>query len=180
MVGIAHRMNLADLANVLQISNVVEIGTHQAFFAREFMERFNGSITLVDPWKDLCPEFGTFFPNDAVYGTRNEDMEHAINVMSKFGDRVKFLQTTSKEANEQFADDSVGMAYIDGLHDADHIQEDIRLWWPKVTRGGIFAGHDFFDELPDVVQAVQQHFERVNVPFYLTEDHPPSWWSIKQ
>jgi hypothetical protein len=45
--------------------------------------------------------------------------------------------------------ESCDFVYIDGNHSYSHVKEDLRLWFPKVKRGGVFAGHDYFDAVAD-------------------------------
>ena len=46
--------------------------------------------------------------------------------------------------------------FIDGGHKFEDVYEDLRLWWPRVAIGGVFAGHDYLDSSysPDVQRAV--------------------------
>lgn len=180
---ISHRMRLADLCNALGITDAVEIGTHQGFFAREFMERFNGSIVLVDPW-DTCEKGlnGLFYPYfSAETTTREADMEIAISKMAKFGSRVVFVRSTGDEALQHFRDESVGFVYIDGLHDYESVYNDIWKWWEKVSPGGVLAGHDYFEDLPDVIKAVDDFLSlcQPEMSLSITSDYPPSWWFRK-
>ena len=41
-------------------------------------------------------------------------------------------------------------------HDYCGVQEDLRNWWPKLRRGGIFAGHDYLTaDSPPVLDTKQ-------------------------
>ena len=44
-----------------------------------------------------------------------------------------------------FADGQLDFVYIDALHYYEDVREDIELWYPKVRKGGILAGHDYLD-----------------------------------
>ena len=178
---LSHRCLLADMCNARGLKTAVEVGTHQAVFAHEFMSRFNGAITLVDPWELAADDNPIFYPN-FVPSTENREADYAIAVqaMLPFSSRVTWMLMTSSEAAQTFDDDAVGFVYIDALHDYDSVVEDIRIWYPKVISGnGIFAGHDYDEAHPDVVRAVDAFIGSIGHKLYCTADEPSSWWIVK-
>jgi tRNA(Arg) A34 adenosine deaminase TadA len=42
-----------------------------------------------------------------------------------------------------FAEESLDFIYIDANHKYEFVLQDLKLWFPKLRKGGIFAGHDF-------------------------------------
>lgn len=176
-----HRMCLADVCNALNFKRAVEVGTHHAIFADQFMSRFRGSITLVDPWAEQHDEFPTFYPTlSDVSVSRDEDYRAAMTIMEKYGDRVTVLRYKSTEAAATFEDGSIDFVYIDGLHDFENVTQDVRAWYPKVRPGGVIAGHDYNEEyLPAVVMAVNESPELAEVNLFFTEETMASWWGIK-
>jgi len=175
-----HRESLADIANALLLTTAVEVGTHQAVFACGFMARFRGSIHLIDPWEGFDEGFETYYPHFREdVRDRNEDYEIAKAVMLTYGERVSFLRMKSEEACPLFADESVGIVYIDAKHDYENVSKDLSLWFPKVVKGGIISGHDFSYSLPGVIQAVTEFSHRNNLEISLTKDDIPSWWITK-
>ena len=76
----------------------------------------------------------------------------AQRVFDHIGGRL--LAQTSFEAAEQFADGSVDIVFVDGLHVEHSIKEDLAAWEPKVRKGGFVAGHDFSMDWSDVIEAV--------------------------
>ena len=176
-----NREALADIANALLLTTAVEVGTHQAVFACGFMARFRGSIHLIDPWEGFDEGFETYYPHFREdVRDRNEDYEIAKAVMLTYGERVSFHRMKSEEAYSLFADESVGVVYIDAKHDYENVAKDLALWFPKVAKGGIISGHDFSYSLPGVVQAVTEFSHRTNLEISLTKDEMPSWWAIKR
>ena len=176
-----HREALADIANALGLTTAVEVGTHQAVFACGFMARFRGIIHLIDPWEGFDEGFETYYPHFREdVRDRNEDYEIAKAVMLTYGERVSFHRMKSEEAYSLFADESVGVVYIDAKHDYENVAKDLALWFPKVAKGGIISGHDFSYSLPGVVQAVTEFSHRNDIEISLTKDEMPSWWAIKR
>lgn len=49
----------------------------------------------------------------------------------------------SHEAAQIFADESLDFVFIDASHDYDNVMIDLKSWYPKVKKGGVFAGHDY-------------------------------------
>jgi hypothetical protein len=177
---LASRECLADIANALNLTTAVEVGTHQGVFASEFMRRFRGTISLVDPWEGFTEGFDTYYPaSDESSRSRDYDMHLAMVAMDQFYGRYSVFRMTSEEAVTNFADESVGIVYIDALHEYEDVKKDIELWYPKVQRGGIISGHDFDAELPGVVRAVEEFRKSSGLRIYLTDGGMSSWWGIK-
>ena len=180
---LSHRFDLADLCNTRGLTKAVEVGVHQSVFSYGFMLKFNGTLTCIDPWSGVGPDHPTFYPNYVAEPLdRDHDMRIAQAVMSRFGDRITFMRETSESAAAKFADGSLDMVYLDGLHDLPSVKQDLHMWWPKVKSTGIISGHDYLVQestLCGVAAAVMCFAYEHNVGFQLTGDSPPSWWMVK-
>jgi hypothetical protein len=172
---------IADVANALDLTTAVEVGTHQGVFASQFMKRFRGTISLVDPWEGFTEGFETYYPaSDESSRDRNRDMQIAMTAMDPFHCRYSVFRMTSEQASVKFEDESVGIVYIDALHEYEDVSQDIALWYPKVQRGGIISGHDFEFSLQGVIRAVEEFRKKTGLQIHLTDDFMPSWWAIKE
>jgi predicted O-methyltransferase YrrM len=67
---------------------------------------------------------------------------------------VKLLVMDSADAADLFPDGSVDFVFIDAAHDYHNVRTDLQTWWPKVRPGGLLAGHDYTENHPEVLQAV--------------------------
>jgi hypothetical protein len=76
---------------------------------------------------------------------RKNEQKRCHDRLARYGDRVKFLELTSEEASKTMADGNLDWAYIDACHSYESVTEDIRLWLPKVRKGGVLAGHDYWN-----------------------------------
>jgi len=100
------------------------------------------------------------------------------NYLKRIGpwaEKVFILRCFSYEAAEVIRDQRLDFVFIDANHSYPHVTTDIELWTPKVKRGGIIAGHDYFKR-PEwgVIRAVDDAFgDRVH-----TEPHTV-WWVEK-
>jgi predicted O-methyltransferase YrrM len=72
----------------------------------------------------------------------------------------RFLQGLQIELEvvNQFEDESLDVVFIDLTHTYESVKQDIELWLPKVKKGGILAGHDYENDWPEVVKAVDEVF----------------------
>lgn len=80
------------------------------------------------------------------------------------------IRQPSARASELFATSSIDWVFIDGSHLFEHISKDIALWLPKLRPGGIISGHDYVDDCPGVIGAVDNSFPERSI-----EDK--IWWA---
>lgn len=69
---------------------------------------------------------------------------------------LKPVIKASVEAAKLFPDNLFDFVFLDGNHGYSYIKQDIEVWLPKVTRGGVLCGHDCearYDYLPRGLQA---------------------------
>ncbi len=52
------------------------------------------------------------------------------------------LRSTFDNAVERFADESIDLLHLDGLHTEEAVRRDVENWLPKLRRGGILLLHD--------------------------------------
>jgi predicted O-methyltransferase YrrM len=102
------------------------------------------------PWGEKYVDFTRKIGNTAFY----DFFCHNI----KFSPSAKFLtgkiQNYSWEAAKSFNDESCFFVFIDAGHSYESVKKDLVAWYPKVKKGGIFAGHDIIGE--GVVKALKE------------------------
>jgi predicted O-methyltransferase YrrM len=69
-----------------------------------------------------------------------------------------FVVGNSLEVHQHINDNSISFCFIDGDHYNPVVKDDLDNFWPKVKKGGIFAGHDYSSDFPDVVKEVNIKF----------------------
>ena len=126
--------------NRIKTGKGVEVGTYKGEYAKEILSRWKGKLYLVDVW---------FVQDESVY----VDMSNQNNYKDIFSacmdniknneDRCYMIRANSKHAVDLFEDESLDFVYIDANHKYDFVKEDIKLWYPKVRKGGILSGHDY-------------------------------------
>jgi len=187
MRQLENRQQLACLCNEMELTTAVEIGTHQGVFADQFLSLWLGDkLYCIDPWEGHPPIEPVFHPGfiEQPLGREFDRKIADLVLKTKYGDRVLLLQLTSKQAASVFAKESVDFVYIDGSHEFKDIADDLKAWWPKITEGGILAGHDYDKKDPitaDVVRAVDQFVHRKKMILEVTaEEQYPSWYIRKE
>lgn len=168
---ITHRYQFAELCLKHQLYwNAMEIGVHLAAFSTRFLDIWNkGILICVDPWQA--------YEDDFVLKDRSCDFAIAMAALARYNEHVRVLRLTSEEALK-YVRHNLQFIYIDADHSEVAVRKDIEIWWPKVSVGGIFAGHDF--DLPGVQAAVTDFAEKNHCDVYLT--HEPrymSWYCYK-
>jgi len=85
--------------------------------------------------------------------------------------RAHIRRDFTNKAHANFEDGSLDFVFIDADHSMEAVDEDIRLWEPKVKKGGLVSGHDI--DMLSVKMAVMNHN-----PQY--EEGPDNVWYWKK
>ena len=127
-----------DLISAIAPSMVVELGTHygEAYFTFCQSVAENGFSCLcyaVDHW--LGEAHAGYYSEDVFQNVHEHNARH-------YRDFSYLLRMSFDTALGQFADQSIDLLHIDGLHTYEAVSHDFRAWFPKVKRGGIVLFHD--------------------------------------
>ncbi len=127
-----------DLTVAAKPSLFVELGTHygESYFGFCQAVRENNiacSCYAIDTWVGE--------PQAGFYGETVFNDVDAYN-SANYSDFSYLLRTTFDEAIAKFADESVDLLHLDGLHTYQAVSHDLRSWLKKVKPGGIVLIHD--------------------------------------
>jgi len=149
------RDDLPDFFVEMGFKRGVEIGVDKGEFSEKFCKA-GLELYSIDPWK---------YDND-YQDSRSQNRldflyEHSKRVLSHYPNS-KILRKTSMEALNDFEDESLDFAYIDGNHQLKYVIEDIVEWSKKLRVGGIICGHDFIYTNPRTAAGVCHVIYAVN------------------
>jgi predicted O-methyltransferase YrrM len=111
------------------------------------VDHFNGSLDENAPTYKLAKQYNIY-----------------KKFINNIGDRkVNIIKKLSKDAVNEFTDNSCDVVFIDLTHTYEYVKEDINLWLPKVKNGGYLAGHDYTKSWPGVISAVNEILNKSNI-----------------
>jgi hypothetical protein len=144
-------------------SKFVEIGSWKgkssAFMAVEIANSHkNIEFYCVDTWEGSVEHKG--IDNiDLLY------YQFILN-MKPLEKYYKSIRSRSLKAAEQFENESLDFVFIDASHEYEDVKKDIQTWLPKIKKGGVLAGHDYYlgyDYFPGVKKAVNECLSNLEV-----------------
>jgi predicted O-methyltransferase YrrM len=152
--------NLYDeMINKFDNASFLEVGTWKGrstvYMADKIKESGkNIKLTAIDIFGKFISQ-GKQEDTTDIYNEFLENIEPYKNI-------VTVLKGDSKTLHSEFPDESFDFIFIDGGHEYETISEDIKGWYPKLKKGGIFGGHDC--DWPGVHKAIYEYFgEAVNI-----------------
>ena len=106
--------------------------------------------------------------NDTLFNVFQENMKPAAGYYNP-------VKMDSIEASKQYEDESLDFVFIDGDHSFEAALKDFQNYYPKIKKGGIFAGHDI--QLDSIRNALSYFLkERTNE---VTGVNNSAWYIIK-
>ena len=131
----------------------VEVGCWRgksSAYLGKIIKESNKNIQLfcIDIWDDGIEK--SFHKHSNAYQQYIQHLEtplynEFIDNMTKCGviDMITPIKNDSVESSKLFDDGSIDFCFIDGDHSYEGCKRDIHAWFPKMKKGGIFAGHDY-------------------------------------
>jgi predicted O-methyltransferase YrrM len=137
-------------------------GRSAAFMAVEIINsNKNIEFYCVDSWK-----------GDKVGGVGKVDVyDEFVKNMQPVLDKINIVRELSVDAAKQFPDHSLDFVFIDASHDYESVKEDFEVWFPKMKKGGMMAGHDY--GYPSVKKAIDECLDKYNM--HLIKKYGYSW-----
>ncbi|MEZ5958980.1 MAG: class I SAM-dependent methyltransferase [Hyphomonadaceae bacterium] len=174
----AHLARRDDVASLLAPGAIgIELGVAEGEFASRVLAH---------------TRIGLLYGVDMYAGDRGHDLDQykrALRRLMPFAGRSALLHMRFDQALDLFADESLDFIYVDGYaHTGEEGGATFHDWWPKLKRGGIFAGDDYDQAAwPDVVSNVNAFLAGNGLTGYLIPNVEsdvayckyPTWFTIK-
>ncbi len=134
-------------------------GQSSVFMGVEIInQKKNIKLNLVDSWDENFEK-----------GMYDSFMNTIQPIKQEMGDKLNIIRDLSVNASKKFNDNSLDFIFIDACHDYECVKEDLHVWYPKLKKDGIIAGHDYYDGHVGVEQAVNEFFHEESDRLYNQE-----------
>jgi len=113
-----------------------ELGVFKGWNTERMLNNLNIiEMHLIDVW---------ITPDDLKNRYNYEDFY--TNVCQRFEDdnNIKIYREDTVKSANNFKDKYFDFVYIDADHSYLGCKKDISAWWPKIKKGGILCGHDYY------------------------------------
>lgn len=109
-----------------------------------------------------------YYPNSHLSASTIDPIEHCTTANAKrlwarriklYRKRITLFEMPSREAAKEVGEEVLDFVFIDADHSYEECLADIKLWTPKVRKGGLVSGHDYMHpNFPGVARAVHEVF----------------------
>jgi hypothetical protein len=114
----------------------VEVGVCEGYFSECILKTWAGEqLYCVDAWADL-PGYEEQYDHEANY-------QKTLERLSPYEGKYTIVRKASKEASQDFEDQSLDFVYLDADHTYLGCLTDLESWYDKIRVGGLFAGDDY-------------------------------------
>lgn len=132
---------------------MVELGCYYGESTKVFA-REAALVFAIDPWDEAYLEGEDVKSVGRVWEESMAEVEAVFDAMAADFPQIRKIKKKQEDAVEDFDARSLDLVYCDTLHSEEATLSAIDLWTPKLGSGGFMSGHDYDDEFPGVVRAV--------------------------
>jgi predicted O-methyltransferase YrrM len=136
-----------------------EVGVHAGYYSRVLLDFIPGlTLYMVDSW--------------SLHEGRRRAYEEVMEIFPKLYPNAIICKGDSISLAETIPDESLDFVFIDADHSYQAVKKDIEAWFPKVKKGGIVSGHDYYQSRSGqlgVIKAVDEFVAKHKYTLQLTE-----------
>lgn len=177
-----NRAELAQYFAELGFKKGVEVGLCTGPYSKVLLDTIPGlQLIGIDPYRAY----------QSAYARRGEETQtrnllQARELLAPYPGFTLVINT-GHEVSSWLADGSIDFVFIDGAHDYESVKQDISDWVPKIRKGGIVSGHDYYESKSGklgVKRAVDEYVQEHDLVLGTTEwdeenpnrdERQPSW-----
>jgi hypothetical protein len=127
-----------DLVRFMKPKKIVELGTYLGTSFFSFCqgvkdEKISTECFAIDTWQ-----------GDEHSGFYGEEIYQLVSAVrdTSFPTNSVLIRSTFDEALSSFADETIDLLHIDGLHTYEAVKHDYTTWLPKLDKEGVILFHD--------------------------------------
>lgn len=133
---VKNRIELAKYFAELGFKNGAEIGTCYGRYSEMLCQNIPElKLIAIDNWNNPANS-----KREQILGISCE--ETARKKLAPYP--AKIIKKDSIKAAKEIPDGSLDFVFIDADHHYEKVKDDLNAWTPKVRKGGIVAGHDYY------------------------------------
>jgi hypothetical protein len=115
----------------------------------------NIKFDCVDEWK--------YHPDTQQPVSNQEEFDEIfyefLNNIQPVNQYIQVVKMSTELASSFYTDNSIDFVFVDAGHSYAGVLNDLKCWYPKLKKGGIIAGHDYFHrEHTGVREAVDEFY----------------------
>lgn len=140
---VTHKNQLPTVMQSLNFTTGAELGVYDGTNAMVIMKKWTTckKFILVDLWAHQTDNYHD--TSNHEQSQHNANLETTKKRMAPYKDAVIYIRNYTTFAALEVEDESLDFIYVDARHDYCGVRDDIKSWWPKLTQGGVMAGHDY-------------------------------------
>lgn len=180
-----NRLQIAEMFRDKGFVKGAEVGVFDGYYSEILCQTIPGLMLYsIDPW-----EIYHGYRDERFLDNMHEAEATAQERLGKYN--VKLMKQYSVDAAPYFNDGELDFVYIDGNHQYKSVKQDLELWTPKVRKGGIIAGDDYYmtkTKHYGVIDAVHEFTDNNGYDLQITpwarnlpreDDWQPQYWFVK-
>lgn len=158
---------------------IAELGVLKGESIPLFLNNFNvGEYTGVDLFE--CYEENKEDGSYMLMKNKGQEIFNSLSTIYRNNSNIKFEIGFTHKVVKKFDDEYFDLIFIDAGHKYPQVSRDIKLWYPKMKKNGIFSGDDYF--YPPVKKAVHEFIDSHNFKLYNSKTKNPDpivndYWS---
>ena len=180
-----NRIELAQYFANLGFTKGVEVGLCTGRYSRILLDNIPDlELIGIDPYSDY--EDASVSRNDI---TNHDNLMDARKALAPYP-KALIVIGRAHDVAQWLPDESLDFVFIDGLHSYEGVKQDLEDWVPKVRKGGIVSGHDYYESQSGklgVVKAVDEYVAEHGYNLQSTgwdneafrDDRQPDYWWLK-